>query len=43
MTAPTLDDFDDSVTIYKATGPPDHWVTTLNTGIWGFTPDNETG
>ncbi len=43
MTASTLDDFDDSVTIYKATGPPDHWVTTLNTGIWGFTPDNETG
>jgi MoxR-like ATPase len=43
MTASTLDDFDDSVAIYKATGPPDHWVTTLNTGIWGFTPDNENG
>jgi MoxR-like ATPase len=22
--------------IYRATGPPDHWITTLNTGIWGF-------
>jgi MoxR-like ATPase len=35
----TLDDF--GGTIYKATGPPDHWLTTLNTGIWGFEPDNE--
>ncbi|WP_435196133.1 AAA family ATPase [Natronomonas sp. EA1] len=27
-------------TIFKATGPPDHWLTTLVTGIWGFTEDN---
>jgi MoxR-like ATPase len=27
--------------IYKATGPPDHWLTTLNTGIWGFRPAHE--
>ena len=43
MTTSRLDDFDDSVSIYKATGPPDHWVTALNAGIWGFTQDNESG
>jgi 5-methylcytosine-specific restriction protein B len=43
MTESTLGEFDDSATIYKATGPPDHWITTLNTGIWGFTTDNENG
>jgi len=26
---------------YRATGPPDHWLTTLNAGIWGFQPNNE--
>lgn len=41
MTEPTLSDFEDDAAIFKATGPPDHWLTTLNTGIWGFTSDNE--
>lgn len=35
----TLDDFGGD--IYRATGPPDHWLTTLNTGIWGFVPKYE--
>lgn len=41
MTESTLSDFDDDTAIFKATGPPDHWLTTLNTGIWGFSADNE--
>jgi MoxR-like ATPase len=37
----SLHDFGPPGDIYRATGPPDHWLTTLNTGIWGFRPNNE--
>ena len=37
----SLHDFQPPGDIYKATGPPDHWLTTLNTGIWGFRPGHE--
>lgn len=41
MSDSSLHDFGPPGDIYKATGPPDHWLTTLNTGIWGFRPNNE--
>lgn len=41
MSDADLSAFEGSPDIYRATGPPDHWITTLNTGIWGFTTDNE--
>jgi MoxR-like ATPase len=41
MSDRSLHDFEPPGDIYRATGPPDHWLTTLNTGIWGFQPNNE--
>jgi MoxR-like ATPase len=41
MSDRSLSDYRPPGDIYKATGPPDHWLTTLNTGIWGFRADHE--
>ncbi|MEF8843190.1 MAG: AAA family ATPase [Haloarculaceae archaeon] len=41
MVDSSLHDFHPPGDIYKATGPPDHWLTTLNEGIWGFRSGNE--
>lgn len=41
MTDASLEDFTDGREVYRATGPPDHWLTTLNAGIWGFRPKHE--
>lgn len=29
---------DSDITLYKLTGPPEHWLTTYNTGFWGLNP-----
>jgi len=41
MADSSLGDYRSPGDIYRATGPPDHWLTTLNTGIWGFRSGNE--
>ncbi len=41
MSDATLGDFDDGGRVLKATGPPDHWLTTVNTGIWGVEAKHE--